>query len=81
MLNHLQELRNQHIGELRMLSRISRMYEREEGFYAEAERMANEYYSREYRKIRHGRKKPTTVDILIAFIVGWAICMTALVLM
>lgn len=64
-----------------MLSRISRMYEREEGFYAEAERMANEYYSHEYKELRNGRKKPTTADVFIAFILGWAICMTALVVM
>lgn len=79
MLNYLQELQNQYIGELRMLSRMRRKREGSlDRWIADAaEREVNAYYYKKYRNLR-SRSKPTGADVLIAFIVGWAVFVTVL---
>lgn len=77
MINRLQEIRNQHIGELRMLSRIRRRGIADNYVLDDVEREANKRYQIEYREW-HTRKKPTSADVAAAIIVGWAISATLL---
>lgn len=77
MINRLQEIRNQHIGELRMLSRIRRRGIADDYVLDDLDREANKRYQAERAEWRQ-RMKPTSAEVIMAFIVGWAVVATML---
>lgn len=77
MINRLQEQRNQHIGELRMLSRIRRRELVDDYVLDDLEREADKRYQIEYAEWKQ-RMKPTRIEVMTAFIIGWAVVATML---